>query len=53
MTNPLDSTAAVVAEGKILYEMYCDHCHGPKGAVMEKYAEKKYLMVFQTISLMP
>jgi mono/diheme cytochrome c family protein len=32
LTNPLDSTAAVVADGKVLYEMYCDHCHGPKGA---------------------
>lgn len=30
--NPLDSTAAMVAEGKILYEMYCDHCHGGAGA---------------------
>jgi mono/diheme cytochrome c family protein len=30
--NPLDSSAAVIAEGKILYEMYCDHCHGAKGA---------------------
>jgi mono/diheme cytochrome c family protein len=32
LQNPLDSTAQVVAAGKILYEMYCDHCHGPKGA---------------------
>ena len=29
--NPLDSTAAIIADGKILYETYCDHCHGPKG----------------------
>ena len=29
--NPLDSTAAMIAEGKLLYEMYCDHCHGAKG----------------------
>lgn len=32
MKNPLDSTAEVIASGKALYEMYCDHCHGPKGA---------------------
>jgi mono/diheme cytochrome c family protein len=32
LRNPLDSSAAVVAAGKVLYEMYCDHCHGPKGA---------------------
>jgi mono/diheme cytochrome c family protein len=31
LKNPLDSTAQVVASGKALYEMYCDHCHGPKG----------------------
>ncbi|HEY5747008.1 MAG TPA: cytochrome c [Chryseolinea sp.] len=29
--SPLDSTAAIIADGKILYETYCDHCHGPKG----------------------
>jgi mono/diheme cytochrome c family protein len=32
MKNPLDSTAEIVASGKALYEMYCDHCHGAKGA---------------------
>ena len=31
LRNPLDSSAQVVAEGKALYEMYCDHCHGAKG----------------------
>jgi mono/diheme cytochrome c family protein len=31
LKNPLDSTADVVAGGKALYEMYCDHCHGAKG----------------------
>jgi mono/diheme cytochrome c family protein len=31
LKNPLDSSAQVVAAGKALYEMYCDHCHGPKG----------------------
>lgn len=32
LKNPLDSTAAIIADGKALYEMYCDHCHGAKGA---------------------
>lgn len=38
--NPLDSTTALVAEGKILYDMYCDHCHGPKGEGNGKVSEK-------------
>jgi mono/diheme cytochrome c family protein len=40
MKSPLDSTAAVVAEGKVLYEMYCDHCHGAKGEGNGKVSEK-------------
>ena len=40
MKNPLDSTTAVVAEGKILYETYCDHCHGAKGAGDGKVSDK-------------
>jgi mono/diheme cytochrome c family protein len=32
LVSPLDSSAAVLAQGKILYETYCDHCHGAKGA---------------------
>ena len=39
LRNPLDSTAQVVAAGKVLYEMYCDHCHGPKGAGDGKVAQ--------------
>lgn len=31
LKNPLDSSAQVIAAGKALFEMYCDHCHGPKG----------------------
>lgn len=38
--NPLDSTVAVLAEGKILFETYCDHCHGAKGAGDGKVADK-------------
>jgi mono/diheme cytochrome c family protein len=31
LKNPLDSSAALIASGKALYDMYCDHCHGAKG----------------------
>ncbi|HCM74801.1 MAG TPA: cytochrome C [Cytophagales bacterium] len=31
LKNPLDSTAAIIADGKALYTMYCTHCHGAKG----------------------
>jgi hypothetical protein len=31
LTNPLDSTAAVVADGKRLYGIFCSHCHGDQG----------------------
>ena len=31
LTNPLDSSAVVIADGKVLYERFCDHCHGAKG----------------------
>jgi mono/diheme cytochrome c family protein len=31
LKNPLDSSAAMIADGKALYDMYCDHCHGAKG----------------------
>ncbi len=40
LKNPLDSTAAVVADGKVLYQMYCNHCHGPKGEGNGKVSEK-------------
>jgi mono/diheme cytochrome c family protein len=40
MKNPLDSTAAVVAEGKLMYEAYCKHCHGAKGEGDGKVADK-------------
>jgi mono/diheme cytochrome c family protein len=39
LKNPLDSTVQVLAEGKALYEMYCDHCHGAKGAGDGKVAQ--------------
>ena len=40
MKNPLDSTAAVIANGKALYTMYCQHCHGAKGMGDGKVADK-------------
>ena len=40
LKNPLDSTAAIVGEGKVLYEMYCDHCHGATGAGDGKVSDK-------------
>lgn len=32
LKNPFPDSPEVVAAGKALYEMYCEHCHGPKGA---------------------
>ena len=31
LINPLDSSKEVVSQGKVLYERFCDHCHGEKG----------------------
>ena len=31
LTNPMDSTADILAEGKELYGIYCTSCHGEKG----------------------
>jgi mono/diheme cytochrome c family protein len=31
LKSPLDSSAAVVAEGQVLYGRYCLHCHGDAG----------------------
>ncbi len=39
LKNPLDSTAQTVAEGKVLYESYCQHCHGAKGEGDGKVAQ--------------
>ncbi len=44
LVSPFDSTASedVVKNGKVLYERFCQHCHGAKGQgdglVAEKYA---------------
>jgi mono/diheme cytochrome c family protein len=31
LVNPLPQSEIIVAEGKVLYDTYCDHCHGAKG----------------------
>lgn len=42
LVSPLETTKEIVLQGKVLYEYYCQHCHGSKGAgdgkVSEKYA---------------
>ena len=38
LKSPFDSTAAI--QGKLLYEAYCDHCHGAKGQGDGKVADK-------------
>ncbi|MCX2742583.1 cytochrome c [Mangrovivirga sp. M17] len=31
LTNPVDSTDAVITQGRALYDRFCLHCHGPEG----------------------
>ncbi len=31
LKNPLDSAAAIVKDGKMLFDRYCEHCHGSSG----------------------
>jgi len=31
LTNPLEETAAAIAEGRALYDVYCALCHGEEG----------------------
>jgi len=42
LVSPLDTAnnKAFLADGKILYETYCDHCHGAKGEGDGKVADK-------------
>lgn len=40
LKSPLDSASYVEADGKFLYETYCKHCHGAKGAADGKVADK-------------
>lgn len=32
LKNPIPKTDAVLAEGQVLYQRYCQHCHGASGA---------------------
>lgn len=42
LKNPFEETPELLKQGKALYEIYCDHCHGGNGdgdgPVSEKYA---------------
>ena len=42
LVNPFETTKEILGQGKILYEYYCQHCHGVKGGgdgkVSDKYA---------------
>ena len=40
LVNPLESTPAILEQGKALYESNCKHCHGAKGAGDGKVADK-------------
>ncbi|MEN8248944.1 MAG: cytochrome c [Bacteroidota bacterium] len=40
MINPLDSSDAVIAEGKRLYAIFCTHCHGADGTTPGLVGEK-------------
>jgi mono/diheme cytochrome c family protein len=40
LINPYDTSAAILADGKFLFETYCKHCHGPKGGGDGKVSEK-------------
>jgi len=31
LTSPIPMTEATVTRGKVIYEKFCDHCHGAKG----------------------
>lgn len=42
LVSPFETTPEIIAQGKMLYEFYCQHCHGAKaggdGKVADKYA---------------
>jgi mono/diheme cytochrome c family protein len=40
LKSPLDSSKQIIADGKILFETYCKHCHGAKGMGDGKVADK-------------
>lgn len=40
LKSPLDSASYMEADGKFLFETYCDHCHGTKGTADGKVSDK-------------
>ena len=38
--NPLDSSSAIINDGKVLYGKFCTHCHGSTGEGDGKVSEK-------------
>jgi mono/diheme cytochrome c family protein len=40
LVNPLQSSQAILDQGKALYDINCKHCHGAKGAGDGKVADK-------------
>jgi mono/diheme cytochrome c family protein len=40
LKNPFEVSSQLLSQGKILYETYCDHCHGAKGEGDGKVADK-------------
>ena len=39
LTNPFEQSEGIIAQGKVLYDTYCDHCHGAKGLGDGKVAQ--------------
>ncbi len=40
LVSPFETTPDVIAQGKILYSFYCQHCHGAKGTGDGKVSDK-------------
>jgi mono/diheme cytochrome c family protein len=38
LVNPFEASPAMLDQGKVLFETYCKHCHGPKGKADGKVA---------------
>ena len=50
LKNPLDSSQAVLANGKVLYTRFCNHCHGATGQGDGKVAGTDDTPVFAGIA---
>jgi mono/diheme cytochrome c family protein len=40
LVSPYEATPAIIAQGKLMYDINCKHCHGAKGAGDGKVADK-------------